>query len=306
MNDRQRDKLTMYVLVKEFLLANTTITTKWAAFAALFTSFVDYIAEAFRIAGLQEDDKSGVTKSKSKLRKKLIDQMIDISVKCVGYATVAENFEFLLLIKFVKTDLEKMADTDLVKTAGTFHTNVMTKFALIADYDLKQADMDKLLSLSTDFQAIYTAPRGNKKTVAQLTSQLNKLFPLIDAVLVKIDAIINTAIKSSPDFVEEYNRKRVIIKTPKHTRALQIEVLNDATGEPLQNAKVTVKSKTGSADLVKNVKRSGKQGMINKDLLADGEYAYEVEYNGCVKETGSLFVNNGVTTKVVVRMKKSE
>ena len=58
--------------------------------------------------------------------------------------------------------------------------------------------------------------------------------------------------------------------------------------------------------MAKTVKRSGPQGSVTKDTSADGEYEYEVEYNGCVKETGTFFVNNGVTTKVVVRMKKSE
>ena len=106
--------------------------------------------------------------------------------------------------------------------------------------------------------------------------------------------------------MDEYNSKRIIIKTPSRTRAFQMTVLNDDTGDPLPKAKVTVIAKSSGADLVKNVKRSGAQGVVNKDILADGEYDYEVEYNGCVKETGTFFVNNGVTTKVVVRMKKSE
>lgn len=305
MDDRKRDKLNMYVLVKDFLLAHTAITGKWTAFAALFASFVDYIAEIFRVSGLQKDDKTGVTKSKSQLRKLLIEQLVDISGKCVAYATVAENFEFLSLIKFAKGELLRMADADLAKTAGTFHANVLPKLALIADYDLTQAELDTLLSLKTDFLAIYTKPKGNKKEGAQLTAQLNTLFAFTDKVLDKMDAIINSAHKSAPAFVDEYNSKRVIVKTASRTRALQLEVLNDATGEPLPKAKVTIKA-TAGPDLSKIVKRTGKQGNVTKDILTDGEYTFEVEYNGNITERGSFFVNNGVTTKVVVRMKKSE
>jgi len=304
MNDRQRDKLNMYVLVKDFLLASTAITGKWTAFAALFASFVDYVAEIFRVSGLQKDDKTGVTKSKSQLKKLLIDQIVDISGKCVAYATLAENNEFLSLIKFAKGELQRMADADLAKTALTFHTNVLPKLALIADYDLSQADLDILLSLNTDFLAIYTKPAGSKKEISKLTAQLNALFALTDKLLVKMDAIINSAHKSAPAFVDEYNSKRTIVKTASRTRALQLTVLNDATGEPLAKAKVTIIAKAG-ADQTKYVKRTGLQGIVTKDILADGEYNYEVEYNGCVKETGSFFVNGGVTTKVVVRMKKS-
>ena len=306
MKDHQRDKLNMYVLVKDFLLASTAITGRWTAFAALFASFVDYVTEIFRVSGLQKDDKTGVTKSKTQLRNLLIDQIVDISVKCTAYATVAEDTVFLTLIKFAKGSLQKMADADLVKTAGTFHANVLPKLALVADYDLVQADMDVLQTLTSDFMAIYTKPKGNIKETAQLTAKVNTLFALTDKVLVKIDAMIQSAQKKEPAFVDEYNSKRLIIKTPSRTRALLFTVLNDATGEPLPKAKVTIKAKGGGADLSKNVKRTGPQGIITKDTAADGEYDYEVEYNGCITERGTFFVNNGVTTKVVVRMKKSE
>ena len=305
MKDRQRDKLNMYVLVKDFLLAQTAITGKWTAFAALFASFVEYIAEIFRVSGLQKDDKTGVTKSKSQLKALLIDLIVDISGKCVAYATVTEDNEFLSLIKFAKTELQRMADADLVKTALTFHDNVLPKLESVAEYDLSQGSLDDLLSLNSDFLAIYTKPKGNIKETAQLTAKVNALFVLADKVLVKIDAIINSAHKSEPAFVDEYNSKRIIMKTPSRTRALLITVLNDATGEPFPKAKVTIKAKAGP-DLAKIVKRTGKQGNATKDILTDGEYDYEVEYNGCITERGSLFINNGVTTKVVVRMRKSE
>jgi hypothetical protein len=305
MTDRQRDKLNMYVLVKDFLLASATITNKWTVFAALFASFTDYVTQIFTVSGQQKDDKTGITKSKSQLNMKLVEKIEEISIKCRAYAAVAEDVAFMSLIKFMKGELLKLADADLVKTAETFYNNVLPKLALVADYDLVQADMDELLELKNDFLAIYTKPKGNIKETAQLTALLNTLFAMADKVLLKIDAMVQSAYKKEPAFVEEYNRKRIIVKTAARTRAMQITVVDDATGEPMPKAKVTIKAKAGP-DLAKIVKRTGLQGIVNRDILADGEYDYEVEYNGFVKEKGSFFVNNGVTTKVVVRMRKSE
>ncbi|MEI6680720.1 MAG: hypothetical protein WCL21_19080, partial [Mariniphaga sp.] len=166
MTDRQRDKLNMYVLVKDFLLASVTITNKWAVFAALFASFTDYVTQIFTVSGQQKDDKTGVTKSKSQLNRKLVEKIEDISIKCRAYAAVAEDVEFMSLIKFMKGELLKMADADLVKTAETFYNNVLPKLALVADYDLTEADMDELLALKNDFLAIYTKPKGNIKETA--------------------------------------------------------------------------------------------------------------------------------------------
>ena len=305
MNDRQRDKLTMYVLVRDFLLASITITSRWAGFAALFASFVDYITEIFRVSGSQEDDKTGETKTKSQLRSQVIDQIVDIAGKCVAYAGMAKDYAFESLVGFTRSDLLKMADTDLVKTANTFYANVMPKLLLVADYDLQQSDMDDLMKLIADFDGMYTKPKGNRKVTALLTAQLKALFALADEVLVTIDKLINSIHKKEPAFVDEYNSKRIIVKTPSRTRALEMQVLSDETGEPLPKAKVTLTAKSSGADLVKTVKRAGKQGGVMQDISADGEYEYEVEYNGCLKEKGTFFINNGVTTKVVVRMKKS-
>ena len=303
MLDRQRNKLNMYVSVKDFLLASSAITGKWTAFAALFASFVDYISEIFTVAGQQTADKSGATRTKSQIKKMLIDKIGEISEKCRGYATVAEDYEFLSLIKFMRTDLQKMADADLVKTAETFHANVLPKVALVAEYDLTPADLTTLLTFKNEFFEVYTMPRNHIQTVTQLTARLNVLFDLADAVLLKIDAMIQTLRAGNPAFVDAYNSKRAILQTASRKLALRISVVDDATGLPIAKAKVRVKTKAG-ADVWKNVKLTGDKGGVIEKLLQDGEYDHEVLYGGYVAETGSFFINEGTTTDVVVRLKK--
>jgi hypothetical protein len=68
-------------------------------------------------------------------------------------------------------------------------------------------------------------------------------------------------------------------------------------------AKVKVRFKSGT-ELAKVVRSTGgKGGMIVASLDA-AEYEYEVSYGGYVTSTGSFFVNDGVMTEVVVRLKK--
>ena len=305
MTDRQRDKLNMYVLVKDFLLASATITNRWNVFANLFTGYTDIVTQIFTISGQQNDDNTGITKQKSQVQLKLIEIIEDISAKCKAYATVAEDLAFLSLIKFSRGPLLRMADADLVKTAETFHANVLPKFTQVADYDLTQAELDELILLKDAFLAIYTKPRGKKKESKVLTTSLDSLFAKADKILLKLDALVQSVQKKEPEFVEAYFNKRVITKTASRTRAMQLSVLNDATGEALPNARISIAAKSG-ADLTKVVKRSGKQGSITTNNLPDGEYQYTVEYNGLQKETGTFFVNAGTTTRVEVRMKKSE
>jgi hypothetical protein len=180
---------------------------------------------------------------------------------------------------------------------------VLPKLALVTDYDLTQAELDELLALKNEFLAIYTQPRGKIKESKILTTSLCSLFDNADKILLKIDALVQSVQKKEPEFVEAYFNKRVITKTASRTRAMQLSVLNDATGEALPNARISIMAKSG-ADLTKVVKRSGKQGNITTNNLPDGEYQYTVEYNGLQKETGTFFVNAGTTTRVEVRMKQ--
>jgi len=303
MLDKQRTKLNMYVLVKDFLSASEAITSKWAAFAALFAGFADMVAEIFTVAALQEEDKTGVTKTKAQVKTLLIEKMVTISEKCVAYATVEDKLDFLALIKFVKSDLKKLADADLIKTAESLHANALPQWDHVKDYELTKEELAELLDLKNQYLAIYTRPAGDIENSAKLTERLDVIFKSADAALVKMDAILQLSRVTAPDFYAEYTRKRTIGKTAARTRALQLWVLDDVTGLPVAKAKLVISNKTDT-EAKRIVKSTGAKGGITQDALAAGEYLYEVSYGGYVTEKGSFFVNDGVMTEVIVRLKK--
>ena len=303
MQDRFRNKLNMYVLIKDFLAASEGITNKWAAFAALYNVFAETVTEIFTVAAQQEEDKSGVTKTKAQIKASLIANMLVISEKCVAYATVEGKLDFLALVKFMKGELQKLADADLLKRAESLYTNVLPKLAEVRGYDLAQAELDELLELKNQFLAIYTRPTGDIENNTKLTARLDVLFKTADATLVKMDAILQLSRVTAPDFYAEYTRKRTIGKTAARTRALQLWVVDDVTGLPVAKAKVSVRLKADT-DLVKVVRSTGPKGGMIVASMDAAEYEYEVSYGGYATETGTFFVNDGVMTEVVVRLKK--
>ncbi len=303
MHDQQRNKLKMYMLVKEFLLASEAITDNWAAFAALFASFTDYITEIFAVAAQQEEDNTGVTKTKALIKTALIAKMLEISEKCRAYASVKDDMEYLGLIKFMKGELQNAADAMLITKANTLQTHVAPRRDELAVYKLEDSEMSELLALKNQFEAIYTLPESNKKKVAKLTARLNTLYKMADTALIKIDALLLLSRVQLPDFYEAYRRKRIIGKRPTRTRALQLWVVDDATGLPVAKAKVTVRHKAGT-NLVKVVRSTGPKGGMIVASMDAAEYEYEVIYGGYLTSTGSFFVNDGVMTDVVVRLKK--
>jgi len=315
MTDPQRNKLNMYVLVRDFLLASVTITNKIAVFAALFTTFNDYITEIFAISEQQERDQKGVTQTKQAVRAALIAQMEKISRKCVGYASGVNDNVFLQIVRVAASQLKAMADADLVKKAEDMVTIVTPKLPALAGYNITASDLDSLTGLKTDFLSIYTAPAGNKKTKSQLTEKLNALFGSTDTVLGKMDDQVGSLFDTDAAFHDEYFKKRVLVKLAKRQRAFQMWVTDAETGLPIKNAVVKLWMKADSngmkaaassgPELAKIVKKAGAQGGIMQNSMAAGEYSYEVLLGGYVTATGTFFVNNGQMTVVRVKMVKS-
>lgn len=315
MTDPLRNKLNMYVLVRDFLLASVTITNKIAVFAALFSTFNDYIQEIFAISEQQERDQKGVTQTKQTIRAALIAQLEKISRKCVGYASGVDDNVFLQMVRVATSQLKNMADADLVKRAEDMVTVVTPRLPDLAGYNVTASDLDSLTGLKADFVSIYTAPAGNKKTKSQLTQKLNALFNTTDALLGKMDDQARTLYDTDPDFYNEYAKKRVLVKLAKRQRAFQMWISDDETGLPIKNAVVKLTLKAGSngmkaaasggPDLAKIVKKAGAQGGLIQNNMAAGEYTYEVSFGGYVTATGTFFVNDGQMTEVRMKMVRS-
>lgn len=305
MNDKQRNKLNMYVLVRDFLLASPTITSKRILFAGLYGSFRDYIAEIFAVSEQQERDNSGVTKTKKSTKEALIKKMLSISKKCIGYASGVEDLIFLQLIKITKSQLKTNADADLVKKAEDMIRNVVPKLADLVVYGIIASDLETLTVLKDDFLSIYTKPTSEKESTAQLTVRLNLLYKQADAVLLKIDDQLGSLFDIEPEFYDGYLRKRALVQLAKRLRAFEMWVADDETGIAMANVNIaiTTKAKAGS-ELTKTVKRTGAKGSVQMNNLLTGGYEYEVNFGGYVLQRGSFFVNDGEMTTVKVRMKK--
>ena len=315
MNDSQRNKLNMYVLVRDFLLASVTITNKIVVFAALFATFTDYVNEIFAVSEQQERNNTGVTKTKKSTREALIQQMLKISRKCVGYASGVEDLVFLQLIRYGESELKHMADADLAKKAEDMPAIVGPKLADLAGYNITEDDLTALIGFTKDFVSIYTAPVGNKKTKAKFTEKLNLLVSNTDGVLEKMDDQVGVLYDTDPEFCDEYNRKRKIVKLAKRKRAFQMWIVDDETGLPIGKAimktmkkdssDMTKTAKSSSPDLSKIVKIAGARGGVINNTMEAGEYTYEVSLGGYITETGTFFINEGLMTEVRVRMRKS-
>jgi hypothetical protein len=306
MNDKQRNKLNMYVLVRDYLLASATITNKLVVFAALLASFMDYVIDIFAVSEQQERDNSGVTKTKKTLKSDLRKKIFSIGKRCIGYASGINDLTFLQLVSITKSKLDLMADADLVKKAEDFITNVTPRLTQLTGYGVTANDLEALLFLKDEFVAIYTVPTGNKESTAQLTTRLRLLYKLADAVLKRIDDQVGSLFETDAEFHDEYFRRRAIVQLAKRFRSFQMWVKDFETGLPMAKVHVVITSKTkNGTEFTKSVKRTGSKGGVAMNNMTAMEYDYEVSFGGKVTVRGSFFINDGMMTEMTVEMRNA-
>jgi hypothetical protein len=306
MNNRQENKLTMFIIIRDFLLlpASAAITMKWAAFAAMFTNFTNLIELIKTTAAKQDEDRTGMTMNKGAIRKQLEAIMEYISEQGRAYAKVAKDFDFLKKVKFMKGELKRASDEALVNMARTLCANISEKLAAIKAYDLVDADMDELETLTGQFENIYSKPQAETKETVVETDKLDPLFAQCDAELETIDALVLTKKRNAPGFVAEYFAKRKIDNQGRRKRSLQIHAEDFDSGEPLAKVVISYKKK-GQTEMTKSVKRTGSAGNTFGNNTGAGDYTGEATKFGYDTELLNFSVNDGELTKVVVRMKKN-
>jgi len=195
------------------------------------------------------------------------------------------------------------ADLKLIGKANEVLDKIVSLDDKITVYKITDQDIADLTALIEQYTLTMPQPRSGIDNRKHTNEELVALIKTGDGAIEKMDALVEIVHYSNELFYTDYYTRRKIIDKSSRTRALQLWVMDDVTGLPVAKAKVVI-SNMADTEAKRIVKSTGAKGGITQDTLAAGEYLYEVAYGGYVTEKASFFVNDGVMTEVVVRLKK--
>ena len=307
MNAPQTKKLGMYKLLRVFLLlpVSVTITNKWKSFSKWFTKFSSTIDLIEATSTAQEDAKAKTASSKTEARNKLRDKIIGITRKCLSYVEVEAESDFDLrdFFKYIRDNIRAVSDELLITHGRSLLAKITELKVPLADYDVTTDSSEELSKLIDDFNKIYKKPESDTQEISQLTEQLDAQFTENDYNLGKMDSIVDAGFEQEPEFHATYFLKRHIGKPGYHKVALIMKVY-DEQGNPLSRALVvlTPADEHGSPQAERKTGKKG--GVVEKTMLV-AKYNYRVIYGGLQDATGSLYIHEGLTTKLNIVMKKA-
>lgn len=311
MNLRQEAKLSMYLVVKDFLITNTSLLTPLPNYAGFYTAFTNGITLIQSNSEQQMFNKSGLKTNKSLLRNSLVMTSADNSRKVRAYAKFTNNNLLLTETKFSESDLKNATDNELRDMTQGLYDRIQVNLTALAPYGITAATQTAFLNAITAFVASIPKPRAGAIDTRQGTIQLNNSFKVVDAALENIDILVDIIKLSQPVLYSGYKLARKIIVTGVGSLAVKGLVTDAVSGDPLKGVSLMfaldgdamrMKGAKPAKDYVK--KTADKGGFMIKSLPA-GMYSVTVSKAGYADQIVSIAVSDGELTDLRVSLTKA-
>jgi len=257
------------------------------------------------LAKIQDDLKHASVAPKNAAREAAFMPTFQLAniISSVAHATgnilLAEKVELIL------TDLYRMSDVDLVNRLSNIISAGTDNLPDLLTYGVTQA----ILTADADLLAVYEdeikKQAQRKLDLKEVTKQLKKQFKIVDTLLIPFDKMVENTRISDPDWYSTYQSARIIHYSAVSRVSAKVKVFDAETNQPLPGAWLSAvkidsegKALTSGADLVKNVKVKSAGGGLDLKGFTTGAYLFTVSYSGCNTNQTTVYINEGVLTRV--------
>lgn len=298
MNNKQENKLTMFMVARDYLAKNTAITATLPNFTDFNTRLVDGIIQIQNIRELQEFDKRGLAISKSKYKNRLIELAFDVSRKAVAYAGFINNDELFNEVNYSESDLLKSLDTVLYDRCRVIYDRAVEYAVELAPYGVTPAMLTDLQTILSNYNAAIPRPRIGIAEKKEATEQLSLWLNKVDEALFQIDVLVDIVRASQPLFHAGYQTARMIVDHGTRKLALRGLVIDALSLLPLKGAQITftpIELSMQPGIIAGPVrKRTADKGGFFIRSMYQGSYDARVILPGYKTESFTVYITEGV------------
>lgn len=227
MNDRQENKLSMYLAVKNVLDSNQKLWNSVPALVRAIQKLNDKLLTINILRAEQEASLKGVTMNKQDRKGVLIQTAMNVIGKVKAYAADKKNQELAEAVKYQKTSLEQTRDTTLFHICQMIYDKTLPFIGELGEYGLTNTELNDLKGKTDAYGEILQKPReviSKRKTTGET---LNSVMRDIDKLFKdQIDNLVKTYEETNKDVVQTYKNARAIVDIGKR-KAETEEPAND-------------------------------------------------------------------------------
>jgi len=214
-DDRQEDKLSMYLVVSAHLTENQTVWQAVPAFVNAENAFRAEVDGIQSLAQAQDQPSAGVTADKQRLRGEMAEAAMPVVGALKTLAAVTSDGDLAAQAGLTRSDFVYGRDTQAADRADIVHDLAAARAADLADYGIAQAQIDSLRTVIDAYRDVLTRPREVIAATAAATAQLDEAFARADAVLTgQLDNLVELFRQSQAAFYLGYQNARQIVDSP--------------------------------------------------------------------------------------------
>jgi hypothetical protein len=310
MKKEQNYQLTMHLNTRTVLNENAVKFEAITAYPNLKANTDTSIDTEQELAYNQELLKHNSTAAKNFARKAAGEFFLDLASKVRAYAIVKGDITLQDKVKINVSVIRRSSDNTLVLIFETVLDCAGEILAGLADYGVTEQTLNSGAGLLETFKSEMQNLSLSKIEQKQITVQLEKQFKTTDALLKPIDAMVETMQQSDPVMYRLYWNARTIKKTASNKLSASGKVFDSVTNQPLPGAIMRIesaestKSLASGPDLSKTVKIKSAGGGFQLRSLPTGTYLFKVTYAGYADQEATVYINEGVLTKVEMPLSK--
>jgi hypothetical protein len=308
MTTNQEVKLNMYLAVRNFVIANETITKELPNFTTSYAILLNTIGEIQAIAELQKVDKKGLAIAKNKLKKTLITMAADNSRKISAFAKFTGDNKLFNETKFSESDFVRMSDVALKDYMQIVYNKVEANIGSLAEYGVTPDSQKIFNDTIVSYNALLSTPRTGIAEKSKATKKLAVLFATADSAVENMDFAVGIIKLKQPDFFNGYTTSRKLVDTSAGNLALKATATDLKNGEPVKGVLFTFKNDgmkgTNSGGNGEISKKTAEKGSFYIKSMPAGNYKVLVQKPGYKDQEVSVSISDGERSDLNVVLEK--
>ncbi len=206
----EENKLVMFEAVEAVLSKNQTAVETLPALAEAKEEFASLIAQITNTEKKFGTVAVGKVAARDAVENELIENLLALKGALASFARKSKNAELALLVKFTKSELQRIGDTDLATKAVTVLELVQANKTALAAYNVDDTEIAEFTGAVQAFKAATATKQTSFSGKSGARVSLSELFAAADEVLkIDLDNLMLRMKKGYPDFVNEYQAARV-------------------------------------------------------------------------------------------------
>jgi hypothetical protein len=257
----------MGIVLKKWIKINLTKLTTRPHAKELLDLISDEHAEIEVNMEIQQRDLQSYTLGKDLRRKKMIKHLFACCTFLHNDALKKVNTELASRLKLSIAKLNKMSYTALLAKAKEIYDLCTERGESLGETGISPelfANLEQSINESTEYLTVPKEMRDNRKLA---TLKMNQSARRIQSLITqRLTPIMSTCFPDDPIFLEEYQNAVTVQKAPTHKLAIQGQIRNAETGDPLTNTWLEVPG----TDIA--YRATGKTGLFRIQHLEPGNY----------------------------------